>query len=60
MTSIDSPQLCKWTRVICNSFFNNSPMKMSYANDFIDKRVLINRKSSNAFKNKTYFEKQKY
>jgi hypothetical protein len=54
MKTIDNPQLSKWTRIICNSFFEDSPMVISYTNDFIKKRLSFNRRSSKAFKNKTF------
>ena len=54
MKTIDSPHLSKWTRIICNSFFENSPMVISYTNDFIKKRLSFNRRNSKAFKNKTF------
>ena len=54
MKTIDSPQLSKWTRLICNSVFDSSPMAIYYTNDFIKKRLSFNHRNSKAFKNKTF------
>ena len=49
MKSVDSPHLCKWTRVICNNLFNNGTWKIIDTNKFIKKGLSINRRSSKVF-----------